>query len=243
MKKSINYLKKTIEKQAKKLNEKYPDPTNDGSFLSDPLWEKQMGDMQRLHNLKSAPESFTEVFAALLPTDISKSLKKQSKSRSIFDLNPYDFPMEGIKSKKVKIEMPLDDLKTVLDALLIASANHTSESHWKTLWLSAQDRIDKASRLFWTKGSSDYDHEKTLRQAAHLMGWGNPKKGKHKTLHPVKEIEMVCEYNDLIRAGVDKKLAVSQIQKNYNFSNDVQCVRRLRTLGLKKLPTYSKKIQ
>ena len=52
MKKSINYLKKTIEKQAKKLNEKYPDPTNDGSFLSDPLWEKQMGDMLRLYVFK-----------------------------------------------------------------------------------------------------------------------------------------------------------------------------------------------
>ena len=76
MKKSINYLKKTIEKQAKKLNEKYPDPTNDGSFLADPLWKQQMGDMLRLSNLKSAPESFTEVFAALLPTDIRKSLKK-----------------------------------------------------------------------------------------------------------------------------------------------------------------------
>ena len=240
MKKSINYLKKTIEKQAKKLNEKYPDPTHDGSFLADPLWKQQMGDMLRLSNLKSASESFNEVFFALLPTDIRKSLKKQSKSKSLFDLNPWDFPIEGIKSKKVKIEMPVDDLKTVLDALLIASAHH-QERHRNDLLLSAQDRIYKAGRLFQAKGSSDYDHEKTLRQAAHLMGWVNPKKGKHKTLHPAKEIEMVWEYNDLIRAGVDKKLAVSQIQRNYNFSNDVQCVRKLRELGLKKLPTYSKK--
>ena len=46
--KGIAKLKNEIEKQARELNQRYPNPTHDSSFVSDPLWKKQQGDMERL---------------------------------------------------------------------------------------------------------------------------------------------------------------------------------------------------
>ena len=39
--KGIAKLKNEIEKQARELNQRYPNPTHDSSFVSDPLWKKQ----------------------------------------------------------------------------------------------------------------------------------------------------------------------------------------------------------
>ena len=241
MKKSINRLKKKIEKQAKELNKKYPDPTLESGFDADPLWKKQMGDMGRLENLKTDPERFNEVFAALLPPDMRKALKKRLKDKSYFDLSPLKFPLEGVKSKKVEIEMSVDDLETVLDALSIAQGHRQEVEGWKERWDKVQDRVSNASRLFWNKGLPGFDHKKTLRDVARLMGWTDPKKGKQKRLHPVMELDLKIKYESLIKQGTDKKTAALQLTKEFGFSNEKQCVQALRKLGLKKLPTFHSK--
>jgi len=240
--KGIAKLKNEIEKQARELNQRYPNPTHDSSFVSDPLWKKQQGDMERLERLKHSPDRFLDVFYGLLPTEIRKQLKKRIKDKTpYFDLNPLEFPLEGVKSEKETIEISVDDLGVVLDGLRSAVRYQQEAAEFKDRWWTLLDKQMEAGQLFMEKGMPGYDRIKTLQKASHIMGWVDPKKGKQKTLHHAKEIAMVFEYKGLIRCGIDKELAVIQISKNYSFANKEQCVRALRKLGLKELPSFSVK--
>ena len=240
--KDIAELKNEIEKQAIELNQKYPDPTHDDSFVSDPLWKKQQSDMEQLERLKHSPDRFLDVFYGILPTEIRKQLKKRIKDKNpYFDLNPLEFPLEGVKSEKATIEISVDDLGVVLDGLRSAAHYQQEAAEFEGRWWTLLDKQMKAGQLFMEKGMPGYDWTKTLRKASHIMGWVDPKKGKQKRLHPGKEIDMIFEYKGLVRCGIDKKLAVTQVSKNYGFANKEQCVRALRKLGLKELPSFSEK--
>ena len=50
--KGIAKLKNEIEKQARELNQRYPNPTHDSSFVSDPLWKKQVIELYKHMTIK-----------------------------------------------------------------------------------------------------------------------------------------------------------------------------------------------
>ena len=238
--KDIARLKNKIEKQAVELKQKYPNPTDDNSFMSDSLWKKQRGDMERLERLKNSPDRFMELFYGILPTETRKQLKKRIKDKNpYFDLSPLEFPLEGVKSKKATIEISIDDLGILLDGLRSSARYQQEAAEFKDMWGALLDKQMKAGQLFTEKGMPGYDRIKSLQKAGHIMGWVSPPKGKQKRLHPAKEVQMIFEYKSLIQSGIDKKRAVKKISEDYGFANEKQCTRQLRKLGLKKLPSFA----
>jgi hypothetical protein len=244
LKQKISGLRELIKKQEKELQCKYPNVENPRrttclEFLGDPLFQKNEADRERLKELLIKPERFSDLFLKVLPSDALKLLKKRhGKEWFSTGIKSGDFSIEGIKQEKIKIELSFENFETLVDAIVIASKYPKNFQTISKVHNNLVQKVTDAESCFMDKGLPGYDHNKALRKSAKTLGFSSPGKGKQKRFSGFTEWRIKNDYETLIEQGTDKKSAIKQIKEKFDFNSLRSCADNLRSLGLKKIPSF-----